>query len=242
MSDLSSDVTWREILRETESGDIPHCRAIAAPQELHNEIVESLARIILGSYRPSHPDLLITGTTDKAPDVDTCRSLINNIALKPMESRRRFGVVMSADKLFIYAANSLLKLAEEPPAHAALLFLMQDGRLFLPTLKSRSRYSVITTERQHEAHRMPQDAQEWAEWLADTRKSADVEGVVKELEAWSNFALSEKNIILAEKIEGVRLIAAKKNLSIPLLCDMIILILREGNIYCEHILDDIREA
>ena len=127
MLDLTSDVAWQEILRETEAGNIPHCRAIAAPAKLHSEITETLARLILGTYRPSHPDLLVTGTEDKAPNIDMCRQLIDDIALKPLEAPRRLGVILNADTLNKNAANSLLKLAEEPPAHAFLLFLMEDA-------------------------------------------------------------------------------------------------------------------
>lgn len=239
MSDLSVNVVWQEILRETKAGDIPHCRAIVAPSDWHEEIISELARIVLGSYRPTHPDLLITGTTNKAPDIDTCRELIADIALKPMEAPRRMGVIMSADKLFLPAANSLLKLAEEPPGHACLLFLMEDGRYFLPTLRSRSRFSTILADIPREARAMPNNAPEWIEWLASARKS-DVEGVAGDLEAWMNYAADTKDFELAGRIERVRIAAEKKNLSVPMLCDMVILTLREENKYGEYIFDDLR--
>ena len=137
------------------TADVPHCRAIAAPAKLHTEITETLARLILGTYRPSHPDLLVTGTEDKAPNIDMCRQLIDDIALKPLEAPRRLGVILNADTLNKNAANSLLKLAEEPPAHAFLLFLMEDGRLFLPTLKSRSRFSTISLKDDESSHPLP---------------------------------------------------------------------------------------
>ena len=245
MSDLAVNVTWQEILRETESGNIPHCRAIAAPKNFHAEITESLARIILGSYRPSHPDLLIIGTTDKAPPIGdsdvagSCRWLIENIALKPMESSRRLGVIMCADNLNKAAGNSLLKLAEEPPEHAVLLFLMEDGRLFLPTLKSRSRFSTITVHAEEESRKMPQSPAEWITWLAGARK-ADVEEIAGDLRAWANFAAGRRDFVLAEKIEALRIIAERENLSVPMLCDLIILTLKEDISRYEYILDDIR--
>ena len=77
------------------------------------------------------------GTGDKPPVIGdpakanyegSCRWLIENFALMPMESKRRFAVVRCADKLNVQAANSLLKLAEEPPNHGVILFLMEDGR------------------------------------------------------------------------------------------------------------------
>ncbi|MBQ7543786.1 MAG: hypothetical protein IJT02_02480 [Synergistaceae bacterium] len=238
MLDLASDVAWQEILHETEAGNIPHCRAVAAPAKLHNEITETLARMILGTYRPSHPDLLITGTPDKAPNIDMCRQLIEDIALKPLESSRRLGVILNADRLLLPAANSLLKLAEEPPAHAFLLFLMEDGRLFLPTLKSRSRFSTITLKEDEDARPLPSD---WVKWLAGARKY-DTDAMIAELRAWANRASDDKDFAKAERLDTLRIIAEKKNLSVPLLCDLIILTLREDNTKHEHILDDLRQA
>ncbi len=239
MSDLSVNVEWQEILRETESGDIPHCRAIACKSEWHGEIVESLAKLILTNFRPSHPDLIVIGNVDKAPDIETCRNLINDIALKPLESKFKLGVIMSADKLNLNAANSLLKLAEEPPNHAKLLFLMTDGRFFLPTLRSRSRFNVLVSEEISEARKIPESDSDWAQWLDKTRKS-EIDDITKDLEAWRNFETNGKNFILAYKIEKLRLISGKKNLSVSMLCDIIIMILKEGNLNFEYILDDFR--
>ena len=241
MSDLASNVTWKEILRETEAGNIPHCRAITAPSKFHQEIIETLAKIILGNFRESHPDLLIKGSIDKAPDISSCRDLINDIALKPFEAKKRLGVVMNADKLLLPAANSLLKLSEEPPEHAYILFLMEDGRLFLPTLKSRSRFNVLIFHEESEAQKMPMNEFEWIDWLEKARK-ADTEAITKDLEAWANFETNEKNFVLAEIIERLKIISAKKNLSVPVLCDIIIMTLKEEKNYFECILNDIWQA
>lgn len=241
MSDLASNVTWQEILAETDSGNIPHCRAIAAPAKFHQEIAEALARKILGSFRPEHPDLIVTGTLDKAPNIEQCRQLIQDIALKPLESPRRLGVIMSADKLLLPAANSLLKLAEEPPSHAVLLFLMEDSRLFLPTLRSRSRFSTITIAEKAEAREFPRSDSEWVKWLAQSRKE-DAQAIADELEAWANYAAGEggEKFLMAARMEKLRLIAGKKNLSAAMLSDLIILTLREDSNNYEYILDDLR--
>ncbi|MBQ3347303.1 MAG: hypothetical protein IJG39_09455 [Synergistaceae bacterium] len=226
------------MLHETDAGNIPHCRAISAPVSVHAEIIETLSRLILGSYRPSHPDLLIIGTADKAPPIGeygkpnyeySCRWLIENIAMRPMESKRRLAVIECADKLNKSAGNSLLKLAEEPPEHAYLLFLMEDRRLFLPTLKSRSRFTAITSNEYAGAQRMPLDSREWTEWLTKARKSTnDNDTITPDLEAWGSYALETGNIELAERIEKLRIISTRKNLSVPMLCDIIILALKEG--------------
>ena len=250
MPDLSSNVTWREIVSETEAGKIPHARAISSPSKYYPEIIETMSRLILGSYRPSHPDLIVIGTPDKAPSIGnpeqpnyegSCRWLIENIALKPMESSRRLAVIQCADKLNKAAGNSLLKLTEEPPDFAYILFLMEDGKLFLPTLRSRSRFNTITDDESISAKRIPLDAHEWSEWLSQARKStSDNDTITPDLESWTQYALDEGNIDLAEKIDRLRIISSRKNLSVPMLCDIIILALMEGSINIEHILDDFR--
>ena len=241
MSDLSSNVTWQEILRETQAGDIPHCRAIACKTEWNQEIIETLSEIILNtnSFRLSHPDLIVIGNSDKAPDIDTCRNLISEIALKPIEAKLRFGVIMCADKLNLNAANSLLKLAEEPPNHARLLFLMNDEKLFLPTLKSRSRFNILVSNEVSQSYKIPVEDLEWVEWLEKARKS-EIDEIIKDLEAWRNFETEKNNFILAYKIEKLRIIASKKNLSIPMLCDIIMITLKKGNLNFEYILSDFR--
>ena len=247
---------WQEIISETKAMNIPHCRAIAVKSSYHQEIIETLAGLLLGSYRPTHPDLLIIGTTDKAPPIGdpaksgyegSTRWLIENIALKPLESSRRMGVILSADKLLLPAANSLLKLAEEPPEHVVLLFLMEDGRLFLPTLRSRSRFTTITLNEESDSQRIPESPGEWVKWLEITRKKPDADDIAGTLAAWRNYAVSRKDYVKAERIDRIRLAAEKKNLSVPMLCDMIILILGDdytilGDDYTkhEHILDDLR--
>ena len=247
MSNLSANVAWQEILRETQAGNIPHCRAIVAPVEFHDEIIEALAKLILGSYRPGHPDLIVIGTKEKAASIgnaDTmtpeefahsARGLIENIPLKPLESSKRLGIIMSADKLLKPAANSLLKIAEEPPSHAYLLFLMTDGRLFLPTLRSRSRYSVIFDDAEKESY--PES--EWLSWLEKTRKESELENILKDLTAWANFAALSKDFITAGKIDRLRVIAEKKNLSVPFVCDIVILTLKGENHEIENIFDNI---
>ncbi|MBR1485680.1 MAG: hypothetical protein IJ597_00300 [Synergistaceae bacterium] len=250
MSDLASNVTWQEILRETEADNIPHCRAIAAPGKFHNEIIETLANLILKSYRPEHPYLIIIGSVDKPAPIgnsetmsndeyrNSTRGLLEEIILKPLEAKRRLGVIMSADKLNKSAANSLLKLAEEPPAHAYLLFLMEDERFFLPTLRSRSHFSVIHFEDEKESYPLPKNDSQWLEWLKKTNK-ADLEIILKDLKAWENFAVFSKNFVLAEKINKIRVMAEKENLSVAFLCDIIILTLKGENQNLENIFSDI---
>ena len=71
----------------------------------------------------------------------------------------------------------------------------------------------------------------------------DAESIAGELEAWTNYAVSVKNFVLADKICRLKLIADRKNLSVPMMSDMIILTLKdnakERSIEIEDILNDI---
>ena len=220
--------------------DIPHCLAISSPLNQHAEIIETLSQKILGTYRLSHPDLIIIGTSEKAPSIDSCRDLIERIALKPMEANRRLAVIMNADKLNVQAANSLLKLSEEPPSHAVILFLMEDSRLFLPTLRSRSRLITLKSGEAIIPRAYPKSTQEWIQWLSSTRKASNSDALTTELESWSQYAINSGDINIAQRIDRLKIISARKNLSVPMLCDIILITLREMK--NEHILDDIWQA
>ena len=224
---------------------IPQCLAVVSPLKYHSEIIEQTARKVLGTYRPSHPDLIIIGTEEKAPTIEACRDLIERIMLKPMESKRRLAVIMSADKLLVQAANSLLKLSEEPPSHAVILFLMEDSRLFLPTLRSRAQMIKLKSTESITPSPYPKSTQDWIQWLNKTRKASDQEGMAAELESWSEYALISGDVCTAERAERLKIIASRKNLSVPMLCDVILLTLKErkeGEKNNEHILDDIWQA
>ena len=222
---------------------MPHCRAVSAPVEWHAALLSALARLYLclegtGSdgcpgcaawSAGRHPDLFVAGDVSKAPAIDDCRALIQELALKPVASRRRLGVVMSADRLLLPAANSLLKTAEEPPSHACVLFLLEGGRL-LPTLRSRSRFTLLSSRIFSEGARPPKENAEWLDWLG-TQKGDDV---AVTLARWATHALGEGDVGRAAKAERLRLIAEQEKLSDAMLRDLLILALKE-ELPFEHI-------
>ncbi len=86
----------------------------------------------------THPDVLII-----PPDppqlmikVDQVRHVIQTIYFRPGEGRRR--VYIFTDAAFMKeAANSLLKVLEEPPDFATLFLLAENAGSLLPTIRSR---------------------------------------------------------------------------------------------------------
>src|SRR6202167_437320 len=87
----------------------------------------------------THPDALVI-----PPDppqmmikVDQVRRVIETIYYRPGEARER--VYVFTDSAFMKeAANSLLKVLEEPPEFATIFLLTENAGELLPTLRSRS--------------------------------------------------------------------------------------------------------
>ena len=252
MPDLAADVSafselpaWRAVEREFEAGDIPHCRALSAPLAWHSALLDRMARLTLGlgAGEPSpvesgHPDLFVAGEAGKAPDIETCRNLILNLARKPTVCARRLGAVMSADRLLLPAANSLLKLAEEPPSQACVLFLMEDGGRLLPTLRSRARFTALSVPLEVEAVPPPSDDAEWLAWIEDAR-AKDMDFIAASLAGWGAWALEKGDFRAADRAERLRTIAETRNLPVPMFCDLLILALRE-ELPFEHLFGDFR--
>jgi DNA polymerase-3 subunit delta' len=59
--------------------------------------------------------------------------------LRPLAARRRVFIINEAEKLTEDAANSLLKILEEPPLFSHLILVTSNPHLILPTIKSRCR-------------------------------------------------------------------------------------------------------
>ena len=66
------------------------------------------------------------------------RELVRSFSQSGMEGNRQVFIVCDADKMHINAANSLLKVIEEPQSEIYIFLLTADEHLILPTIKSRA--------------------------------------------------------------------------------------------------------
>lgn len=139
--------------RETDGlpdfcGTCSNCRRIGEAMDLDARVAEAIAarddlrdvdkrdtRILI----QTHPDVLVI-----PPDppqllikVGQVRTLISEIYRMPAEARRAMYVFTSA-AFMKEAANSLLKVLEEPPAHASIVLLAENTGELLPTIRSRA--------------------------------------------------------------------------------------------------------
>jgi DNA polymerase III subunit delta' len=139
--------------RETDGlpdfcGQCANCRRIAQSIDFDSRFAEAVeAREALREadkketrlFIQTHPDVLII-----PPDppqmmikVDQVRHVIGSIYYRPAEARER--VYIFTDSAFMKeAANSLLKVLEEPPEFATIFLLAENPGELLPTIRSRA--------------------------------------------------------------------------------------------------------
>ncbi|HEY0784919.1 MAG TPA: DNA polymerase III subunit delta', partial [Acidobacteriaceae bacterium] len=108
--------------------------AVEARDELR-DVDKRETRILI----QTHPDVLIV-----PPDppqllikLGQVRTVIREVYRMPAEARRAF-YIFTSGAFMKEAANSLLKVLEEPPAHASLLLLTSNAQELLPTIRSRA--------------------------------------------------------------------------------------------------------
>ncbi|MBR2560620.1 MAG: DNA polymerase III subunit delta' [Eubacterium sp.] len=87
----------------------------------------------------NHPDIIYV-SHEKAGtvSVDEIRDqVVNDVAIRPYESRYKIYIIDDASKMTPQAQNALLKTLEEPPAYAVILLLADNVDSLLPTILSR---------------------------------------------------------------------------------------------------------
>ena len=101
-------------------------------------------------YEQTHPDVTIIppDPPQMLVKVDQVRHVIHEIYYRPAEGKRRVYIFSESD-FMKEAANSLLKILEEPPDFATIFLLTDNPSALLPTIRSRCmhlRLSPLTFE------------------------------------------------------------------------------------------------
>lgn len=95
----------------------------------------------LATHRPLIDHFVLSKETIDAESssigVDAVRALQKFLYDKPIASPRRTAILTDADLLTTEAQNALLKITEEPPAHALIFLIIPNPEELLPTLRSR---------------------------------------------------------------------------------------------------------
>ncbi|WP_407492444.1 DNA polymerase III subunit delta' [Pseudooceanicola sp. MF1-13] len=115
----------------------------------------------MGSTEKDRDKNLREGKFSKVIRVDETRAMKGFFSLSATEGGRRIVIVDAADDLNVSAANSILKLLEEPPARTVLLLIAHQPSRLLPTIRSRCR----------ELRLMPMEP----DVIADALRQADID-------------------------------------------------------------------
>jgi DNA polymerase III subunit delta' len=154
-------------------GTCSNCIRIAQSQDLDAHLAEAVeARENLREsdkketrlFVQTHPDLLVI-----PPDppqmmikVDQVRRVIETIYYRPGEARERV-YIFTESSFMKEAANSLLKVLEEPPEFATIFLLTENVGELLPTIRSRSMIVTLAALSTDEIEQgLARHRQDWA--------------------------------------------------------------------------------
>ncbi len=88
----------------------------------------------------NHPDVISVQPQNNRIRVARIRELHDVLALKPYEAKYRFVIISDAHHMNVEAANSLLKVLEEPPYQTFLILTAGHLHDLLPTIASRCQH------------------------------------------------------------------------------------------------------
>lgn len=85
----------------------------------------------------NYPDVMVISPEKNVLKIEQMREMKQTAYLKPMVGRKRVFIIDQAEKMNEEAANSVLKILEEPPSFTHLILITHNPYLILPTIKSR---------------------------------------------------------------------------------------------------------
>lgn len=158
---------WKDIIghsqtigmlkRMLESGDIQHAMLFTGPEGVGKlTVAKIMAAGILcenrsqgeacGSChscrmlaRGAHPDLYVLSPEGNNIKIEQVRSMQREMTMSPCESQKRVCIIETAETMTDQAANSLLKILEEPPAYLVFILTANQRYRLLDTVISRCR-------------------------------------------------------------------------------------------------------
>ena len=85
----------------------------------------------------NHPDVRVITPEEGSIKIEQIRQLKREAGYKLFEGKKKVWIIEEADKLTLEAANSLLKILEEPPPDVVFILISETQEKLLPTILSR---------------------------------------------------------------------------------------------------------
>ena len=84
------------------------------------------------------PDVTMIKPINQVIKTERIRELVGQFSQSGIENQRQVFIIEQAEKMHVNAANSLLKVIEEPQSEIYIFFLTSDEEKMLPTIRSRT--------------------------------------------------------------------------------------------------------
>ena len=94
------------------------------------------------------PDVTMIKPINQIIKTERIRELVSQFSQAGIESQQQVFIIEQAEKMHPNAANSLLKVIEEPQSEAYIFFLTSDEEKILPTIRSRTQ--IVHFKKQEE--------------------------------------------------------------------------------------------
>ena len=164
------------------------------------------------------PDVTLIKPVNQVIKTERIRELVSQFSQAGIESQQQVFIIEQAEKMHPNAANSLLKVIEEPQSDVYIFFLTSDEEKILPTIRSRTQIFHFKKQEEKLIHQLEQAGlvKKKATLLAQFCQSqAEAEKLVNQSSYWTLVDESERLLtwLLTKKKESYLQVAKLASLA-----------------------------
>lgn len=164
------------------------------------------------------PDVTLIKPVNQVIKTERIRELVGQFSQAGIESQQQIFIIEQAEKMHPNAANSLLKVIEEPQSEVYIFFLTSDEEKILPTIRSRTQIFHFKKQEEKLIHQLEQAGlvKKKATLLAQFCQShAEAEKLANQASFWTLVDESERLLtwLLAKKKESYLQVAKLASLA-----------------------------
>ena len=164
------------------------------------------------------PDVTLIKPVNQVIKTERIRELVGQFSQAGIESQQQIFIIEQAEKMHPNAANSLLKVIEEPQSEVYIFFLTSDEEKMLPTIRSRTQIFHFKKQEEKLIHQLEQAGlvKKKATLLAQFCQSrAEAEKLVNQVSFWTLVDESERLLtwLLVKKKESYLQVAKLASLA-----------------------------
>ena len=164
------------------------------------------------------PDVTLIKPVNQVIKTERIRELVGQFSQAGIESQQQVFIIEQAEKMHPNAANSLLKVIEEPQSEVYIFFLTSDEEKMLPTIRSRTQIFHFKKQEEKLIYQLEQAGlvKKKATLLAQFSQSrAEAEKLANQASFWTLVDESERLLtwLVAKKKESYLQVAKLANLA-----------------------------